>query len=115
MGYIKSTHENGPMIELETVRTSAMFSQRVLKIRSLVNIHVASSPASVASSSSSSSSSSGVSYVVIATLEQLTPEHSLQAVEHSNPCFLHVHCDDSQFVKVVHAHRIVFNNSGAAC
>ena len=109
MGYIKSTHENGPMIELETVRTSVMFSQRVLKIRSLVNIHVASSPASVASSSS------GVSYVVIATLEQLTPEHSLQAVEHSNPCFLHVHCDDSQFVKVVHAHRIVFNNSGAAC
>ena len=79
MGYIKSTHENGPMVELE-VRTSAMFSQRVLKIRSLVNIHVASSPASVASSSSSSSS--GVSYVVIATLEQLTPEHSLQAVEH---------------------------------
>ena len=113
MGYIKSTHENGPMVELE-VRTSAMFSQRVLKIRSLVYIHVASSPASVASSSSSSSS--GVSYVVIATLEQLTPEHSLQAVEHSNPCFLHVHCDDSQFVKVVHAHRIVFNNSvGAAC
>ena len=111
MGYIKSTHENGPMIELETVRTSAMFSQRVLKIRSLVNIHVASSPASVASSSSS-----GVSYVVIATLEQLTPEHSLQAVEHSNPCFLHVHCDDSQFVMVVHAHRFVFNNSaGAAC